>query len=235
MAIWMTSRRALALGGLIGATLHPAAWAAADAPTDCAQSALQAVIRERYPFVSATLRPLDTAAAAARLGQPCTVHSVDKAMRREMDVVLDVADAGRIQRRRVSFEVSARMAVWRLPDAASADAALKPNQLEQVVADALAEHDAVPADKPMPAAAWRLRQSLPAGHILKTQDVVPADHVLRGDAVSVVYRAGSLVLQTQGTALSQAAPGDVLRVAMTGQRQPVQGVLETGRLVEVHP
>ena len=222
---------------LLGMALLPAAaCAAADAAVACAQPALQEALRAKYPHASVSLRPREDAGTGARLDGACAVRAVDGALRRPMGVTVELRDAaGRGQARRVMFEVEARMAVWRLASAVTADSALRSDQLVPVDADAVADHDAIPAARLQPAEGWRLRQALPAGHVLRQADVVPANSVLRGDTVSLVYRSGALVVQVPGQALSAALPGEAVRVAVAGQREPVQGLLGDSRHVQVQP
>lgn len=78
-----------------------------------------------------------------------------------------------------------------------------------------------------------LRRPLPAGAVL-TPDLVEAQRaVRRGERVTLIGRAGSVEVRTQGKALADGADGDSIAVENANSRRVVQGIVRGAGVVEV--
>lgn len=75
------------------------------------------------------------------------------------------------------------------------------------------------------------RQDLAAGRPLLSRSVGPVRLVLRNTPVTLVFQAGSVRVEAEGVALSDAGEGDVVRAANAKTRQVVTGqVRSDGRI-----
>ncbi len=77
------------------------------------------------------------------------------------------------------------------------------------------------------------RVTLYVGRPVQVGDVGPAALIERNETVLLRYRAGALVIETDGRALDRAAAGQVVRVMNLGSRQVVVGRVNGPGLVEV--
>lgn len=77
------------------------------------------------------------------------------------------------------------------------------------------------------------RVTLYAGRPLRQGDIGPPAAVDRNEAVTLRFRAGALVIETDGRALDRAAIGDTARVMNLASRSVVIGRVAGPGLVEV--
>ena len=80
---------------------------------------------------------------------------------------------------------------------------------------------------------FRLRQPVDAGQILAKNAVTPADKVLRGDQVRLVVRHGQIGVETDGVAVAEAEPGQLLAVRPRGGSATVTGRLGLAGTVNI--
>lgn len=79
----------------------------------------------------------------------------------------------------------------------------------------------------------QLRRALPAGAVIPPQAVKAAPLIKQGETVTLVIRQGGMEVSSSGTALSDAAPGERLRVRNEASRRVVEGTVTANRRVEV--
>lgn len=79
-----------------------------------------------------------------------------------------------------------------------------------------------------------LRRSMPAGEMLRENDVMAPRFVQRGMLVTMKFETPFLQLTAQGRALVDGAKGDVVRVVNTQTNRLVEGVVEAPGVVSVH-
>ena len=79
----------------------------------------------------------------------------------------------------------------------------------------------------------RLKRALRPGELLMARDVADGEMRLRGDAVTVVLRAGAFTLESLGRLGQDARVGDTVNVQLQGSAQSVIGRLAAAQLVEV--
>ncbi|MER2520195.1 MAG: flagellar basal body P-ring formation chaperone FlgA [Bdellovibrionales bacterium] len=71
-----------------------------------------------------------------------------------------------------------------------------------------------------------LCRSLPAGEMLRENDVMAPRYVQRGMLVTIKFETANLQLTAQGRALADGGKGDVVRVVNTQTNRMVEGVVE---------
>ncbi|WP_181179452.1 flagellar basal body P-ring formation chaperone FlgA [Methylibium rhizosphaerae] len=215
-----------------------AACAAAPAAAHCAGNALREQLQSQWPSARVTLQ-LD-AASAARLDAAggaaagCSVVAIDQAVRRRMQVVLELPPGAAKQRLALWFEVAVQVPAWRLQQAQPAGGTPDESALQAVEEDVVANPGVLVRDAARQQA-WRMARALPEGHVLRRADVLTTDTVQRGDRVALLYRSGALELRASGTALATAMPGERLPVALDGRGRSVWGRLNDNGQVEVTP
>jgi flagella basal body P-ring formation protein FlgA len=79
----------------------------------------------------------------------------------------------------------------------------------------------------------RLKRALRAGELLAAADVAGGDVQLRGDAVTVVYQAGGLMLETAGELGQDARVGEAVQVRLRNGGAPISGRLAAVRRVDI--
>lgn len=77
------------------------------------------------------------------------------------------------------------------------------------------------------------RRALTAGSALSPQDLAAPRLVRRGDSVTLVGRAGALVVRTSGKALADGASGEVIPVQNLQSRRVVRGRVRSGQEIDV--
>lgn len=80
-----------------------------------------------------------------------------------------------------------------------------------------------------------LRHPLPAGAVLMAQDLLPDFVVHQGEQVTLVAAAEGIQVRAAGVALQDGRYGTLIRVQNVSSSKVVQGVVETGRVVDVTP
>lgn len=80
-----------------------------------------------------------------------------------------------------------------------------------------------------------LRHPLPAGAVLMAQDLLPDFMVRQGEQVTLVAGAQGIQVRAAGVALQDGRYGTLIRVQNVSSSKVVQGVVETGRVVDVTP
>lgn len=79
----------------------------------------------------------------------------------------------------------------------------------------------------------RLKRALRAGELLAAADVAGGDVQLRGDAVTVVYQAAGLTLETAGELSQNARVGEAVQVRLRTGGAPIVGRLAAVRRVDI--
>lgn len=82
---------------------------------------------------------------------------------------------------------------------------------------------------------WRLRRPLDAGAALARDALEPAPVVRRGQTVTLVSQAGGIDVRATGEALSDAAPGQRVRIRNLGSLKVVDGLAVESGQVRVGP
>lgn len=72
-----------------------------------------------------------------------------------------------------------------------------------------------------------------AGKPMLLLDLMPPKMVDRGDAITLVFESGAMVLTVKGKALQDGALGDMVRVANTDSNKSLQGVVTAHREVTI--
>ncbi|HVC31773.1 MAG TPA: flagellar basal body P-ring formation chaperone FlgA [Steroidobacteraceae bacterium] len=80
-----------------------------------------------------------------------------------------------------------------------------------------------------------LRQSLPAGAVLTSNDLLPDFMVRQGEQVVLVASAGGIRVRAAGLALQDGRSGALVRVQNVSSEKVVQGVVASDGVVEVTP
>jgi flagella basal body P-ring formation protein FlgA len=81
----------------------------------------------------------------------------------------------------------------------------------------------------------QLRRTLPAGSWLRRLDCLPLDGVKRGSQVTLVARAGAVVVRTTAQALEDGLPGEWIRVLRSASRTVLRARVVDATTVEVVP
>ncbi|WP_213982636.1 flagellar basal body P-ring formation chaperone FlgA [Sphingomonas sp. dw_22] len=76
-------------------------------------------------------------------------------------------------------------------------------------------------------------RNLPAGAIVRQNDVMRPQLVHRGDPVTIRIVSGTLVITASGRALGNAAAGDPVRVVITATNRTLDGVVEGSGTVRI--
>ncbi|RQP26656.1 flagellar basal body P-ring formation chaperone FlgA [Piscinibacter terrae] len=232
MATSSNSSMRIAGGALLFAA--STALAAPLAPMAAARDALERSLKAKCPPCTFEVRE-DADAATERdlaAAPQWTVKSTDTALRRRMTVLLEPVGTAAVRAARVGFTVEAHANAWKLLHAADPGVPLRAEDVQAVTADAIAEPDlaAVPD-----VALWRPTRPLPEGRVLRLSDLAAADSVLRGDLVDVRLQAGAVALEARGTALNAGKPGELVKVALPGRRDTVEGTVTADRRILVRP
>lgn len=222
--------RALPLSVILAAT-----GASAQSPTsDVAARAadvLRGHLQQRHELDRVELQLVGDAPAASPEGaSEWTFRAGDEPLRRRMSVWIVRQASPESPAIRLDFEVRAHVMGWRLAAEGAAEQALGAGNAAAVELDAIRHPDALRAAD---LSGYRLRQRLPAGHVIRPVDVARAGTILRGQSVDVVYRFGAITIRTRGRALEQASVGQALRLAVAGSREPVHGVAAAPGTVDV--
>ncbi len=88
---------------------------------------------------------------------------------------------------------------------------------------------ASPAQRPV----GKLARALPAGTPLNLGQLLPADLLPRGEAVTALVGEGAVSLQRPARLLDAARPGDEVRIQLQGQAAVLQGRLDAQHIVRV--
>jgi len=80
-----------------------------------------------------------------------------------------------------------------------------------------------------------LRQSLPAGAVLTSEDLLPDFMVRQGEQVTMVAAVDGIEVRAAGLALQNGRQGALIRVQNATSSKVVQGVVESDRVVDVSP
>lgn len=149
--------------------------------------------------------------------------------RRQVAVELGVG--GRVERTvRVPVDVSLQAMQWCAKESIAAGESMLASHFSACRRPVRSATQARQAGQPLPAG--RLRRALRAGDLLAMADVADVETQMRGDAVSVMYRAGTLAVESRGELSQDARVGDVVRVHLrTGEW--VTGRLAAARQVEI--
>jgi flagella basal body P-ring formation protein FlgA len=227
-----TSSMRMASGALLFAA--SASMAAPLAPMAAARDALERTLKAKCPPCAFEIRAEEDPSTERGLGSSpqWTVRSTDTALRRRMTVLLEPVGNTTARATRVGFTVEAHANGWKLLHAADPATPLRADDVQAVTADAIAQPDvaAVPD-----VAQWRPTRPLPEGHLLRRTDLASADSVLRGDVVDVRLEAGAVALGARGTALNAGKPGELVKVALPGRRDTVEGTVTADRRILVRP
>lgn len=221
---------------MAGGALLFAAGAALAAPSDAvsaARDALERSLKAKCPPCTFEIRLEADAATERELGAAVqwTVRSTDTALRRRMTVLMEPVGKA-APAARVGFTVQAHANAWKLLHAADPAVSLRAEDVQAVTADAIAQPDvAAVAD----IGHWRPTRPLPEGHVLRQGDLASEDSVLRGDLVDVRLDAGAVALELRGTALNAGKPGELVKVALPGRQDTVQGTVTADRRILVRP
>ena len=76
-------------------------------------------------------------------------------------------------------------------------------------------------------------RNLPAGAVLRANDVIARRLVRRGEPVTINVRAGGLVISSAGRALASGGEGDLVRVVSNATNRTLDGVVEAAGAVRV--
>ncbi|HHM04694.1 MAG TPA: flagellar basal body P-ring formation protein FlgA [Gammaproteobacteria bacterium] len=87
---------------------------------------------------------------------------------------------------------------------------------------------------PADAVGKQTRRALPAGTLLTARQVKSPPLVRRGEKVLLLARAGALTVRMSGTALSDGARGDLIKVRNLTSRRVVQGEVSAAGVVTVN-
>jgi len=77
------------------------------------------------------------------------------------------------------------------------------------------------------------RVAIYPGRPVRLADLGPAAVVERNEIVRMVYRRGTLMIQSDGRAMARAGVGDMVTVMNLSSRQSVQGIVTAAGLVEI--
>ena len=77
------------------------------------------------------------------------------------------------------------------------------------------------------------KRSVSAGKPVLLNDLAPPQMVERGDAVTLVFETGAMMLTAKGKALQSGAIGDTVRVANTDSNKNLQGVVTAHREITI--
>jgi len=109
--------------------------------------------------------------------------------------------------------------------------------------DVLAREDFVAGDLPdaeargalsaRGAAGMEARRDLSEGAPVRSGDVMPAQIVRRGEAVTIRYIAGTLTIAASGRALSSGAMGDAVRVVTAGTSRTLDATVDGAGSVRI--
>lgn len=91
--------------------------------------------------------------------------------------------------------------------------------------------DLLPSDRPV--AGLEVKRRVYADRALTERDVGPRNAVKANTPVTVLFKAGALVLELQGRALESGALGDEVRVLNTDSSRTVRGVVTGDGMVEL--
>lgn len=83
------------------------------------------------------------------------------------------------------------------------------------------------------AAGMEAARNLPAGAIVRQNDVTRPQLVHRGEPVTIRIVAGTLVITASGRALGNAAAGDAVRVVVSSTNRTLDGVVEGAGTVRI--
>ncbi len=108
---------------------------------------------------------------------------------------------------------------------AATDLAWQPIRLTSATAQVLQQADEVIGKTP--------RTALRAGQLLRAADLANPPSVVRGSQVTLLYNRGRLQLTTKGRALSDAAPGDVVKVASLASSRTLEGIAQRDGTVAI--
>ncbi len=77
------------------------------------------------------------------------------------------------------------------------------------------------------------KRTIAANKPVLLNDLTPPQMVERGDAVTLIFEAGAMVLTAKGKALQNGAIGDTVRVANTDSNKNLQGVVTAHREITI--
>jgi flagella basal body P-ring formation protein FlgA len=80
----------------------------------------------------------------------------------------------------------------------------------------------------------RLRRSIAAGTVLTSDALEPQPVVRRGETVTLVAESAGFEVRESGRALSDAAPGDVVRIQNVNSLKIVEGRADEAGIVRIH-
>lgn len=83
------------------------------------------------------------------------------------------------------------------------------------------------------AAGMEAARNLPAGAVVRQNDVMRPQLVHRGEPVTLRIVAGALVITASGRALGNAAAGDAVRVVVNATNRTLDGVVEGSGTVRI--
>jgi flagella basal body P-ring formation protein FlgA len=139
-------------------------------------------------------------------------------------VVVDVLVGDRVVRKvRVPLSVALSVPQWCAVEPVPAGAALGRERFTACLQPLMRADQLVVSGSQLPEG--RVTRALTAGEALRAGDVTDPEHAARGDAVQVVYRAGSLMLQSRGELRRAGRIGDLVQVRLA------DGQTVSGRLV----
>lgn len=162
------------------------------------------------------------------------VHAdrIDRPLDGLHDVTLELRVDDRLQRRvRMPVRVTLEAPQWCAQEALAVGQPTAPRQFAPCLRPLRHTSQWTLAGQALPAG--RLKRALRPGELLMARDVADGDLRLRGDAVTVVLRAGSITLESPGRLSQDARVGDTVSVSVQGSAQPVSGRLAAAQLVEV--
>lgn len=226
--------RLLALGTLVVAGCCMAASPPVDeAVVAAAREALSHALAQQHPGLRIELHEDIDATTAGELSASAAwrVRGVDSALRRRMTVLMEPANAP-AGATRIGFLVHAQAPAWKLAHAGHPALVLHAGDVTATTEDAIATPDLATVDD---ISKWRLVRPLPEGRVLRTGDLADARSVLRGDAVDVHLDLGAVSLDTRGVALNAGRPGELVKVALPGRRDTVEGIVGDARQILVKP
>jgi flagella basal body P-ring formation protein FlgA len=110
--------------------------------------------------------------------------------------------------------------------------------------EALAPGDFRPADgtgspiqrgalQPAEAAGMEALRRLPAGAVVRRTDLRTPQQVKRGDAVTITFNSGVLMIATQGRALTGGGSGETVRVVSASTHHTLEAIVDGPRRVRI--
>lgn len=180
----------------------------------------EARCEEGIPSMVAPTGPLSLSAP----GAPVVLNGLQSvAVRVEVD--------GRAARTaRIPVRVTLELLQWCARDALPSGSEIVAGRFERCTRPALRADQLPLAGHPLPQG--RLYRALKAGDVLSARDVAPQDMHLAGEPVTVVWRAGALMVESRGALGQDAGIGEPVRVRVAGG-QWLLGRLVAGRRVEI--